>query len=276
MHRTLPITMVLLLSAGVAVAQWHDTFDSYAAGSPLVPQGGWEVWYSGGGDGYVSNAQAASPPNSLIEVAANDMVYRFTISSGKWMYKVKTYIPTGASGAGYAILMNQYGDSATDSWSMQVRFDGDNEVVASEFEELGLPLIRDQWVELRANIDLDADTLDIYYDGQPLSTGLVWSTHMDTAGIKAIACTDLFSNTMDNYYYDDVALSPVIRGDVDCDGLVNTFDIDPFVLAIVNPEVYAQQFWYCDIMNADVDQDGLVNTFDIDPFVECIIQHGCP
>jgi hypothetical protein len=67
----------------------------------------------------------------------------------------------------------------------------------------------------------------------------------------------------------------VHRGDVDCDGLVNTFDIDPFVLALINPAAYQAQFPGCNILNADADCDGLINTFDIDSFVTCIVS-GCP
>jgi photosystem II stability/assembly factor-like uncharacterized protein len=56
-------------------------------------------------------------------------------------------------------------------------------------------------------------------------------------------------------------------GDLNCDGLVNTFDIDPFVLALTSPDAYAAAFPQCDPMLADVNFDGLVNAFDIDPFV---------
>jgi hypothetical protein len=62
--------------------------------------------------------------------------------------------------------------------------------------------------------------------------------------------------------------------DVNCDGLVNTFDIDPFVLALTNPTQYAQQFPGCPLLNADTNCDGAVNTFDIDPFVICLTS-GC-
>lgn len=60
------------------------------------------------------------------------------------------------------------------------------------------------------------------------------------------------------------------RGDLDCDGLVNNFDIDPFVLALSDPAAYALMFPDCDINNADIDGDGSVNNFDIDPFVELL------
>jgi aminopeptidase N len=68
----------------------------------------------------------------------------------------------------------------------------------------------------------------------------------------------------------------IVPADCDCDGAVNAFDIDPFVLAIVSPESYAQQYPDCNLWNADVDLDGAVNAFDIDPFVQCVINQGCP
>jgi T5SS/PEP-CTERM-associated repeat protein len=56
-------------------------------------------------------------------------------------------------------------------------------------------------------------------------------------------------------------------GDVNCDGLVNSFDIDPFVLALTNPAGYAAAYPHCSHLQADVNNDGAVNSFDIDPFV---------
>ena len=64
-------------------------------------------------------------------------------------------------------------------------------------------------------------------------------------------------------------------GDLNCDGVVNLFDIDPFVLALISmqngvPEAYYDVYPDCDIMLADTDADGTVTLFDIDPFVELL------
>ena len=56
-------------------------------------------------------------------------------------------------------------------------------------------------------------------------------------------------------------------GDLNCDDAVNVFDIDPFVLALVDPSGYAAQHPDCDVLLADTNYDGAVNVFDIDPFV---------
>lgn len=70
-------------------------------------------------------------------------------------------------------------------------------------------------------------------------------------------------------------LPPQTDGDLNCDGNVNNFDIDPFVLALANAESYHTLYPTCNIQNADVNGDGAVNNFDIDPFVQCLTS-GCP
>jgi hypothetical protein len=68
-----------------------------------------------------------------------------------------------------------------------------------------------------------------------------------------------------------VVVTPATTGDLNCDGLVNAFDIDPFVLALTNPAGYALAYPDCNILSADANGDGLVNAFDIDPFVQILV-----
>ncbi|MBU0639151.1 MAG: DUF362 domain-containing protein [Planctomycetes bacterium] len=56
-------------------------------------------------------------------------------------------------------------------------------------------------------------------------------------------------------------------GDLNCDAVLNGFDIDAFVLAMDGPDQYYPVHPDCDHMLADVNGDGEVNGFDIDPFV---------
>lgn len=66
-----------------------------------------------------------------------------------------------------------------------------------------------------------------------------------------------------------------LLGDLNCDGLINAFDIDPFVLALTDTAAYATAFPNCYLLNADCNRDGVVNAFDIDPFIVCLTS-GCP
>jgi len=71
---------------------------------------------------------------------------------------------------------------------------------------------------------------------------------------------------------DGLYLADLVRvADTNCDGAVNVFDIDPFVLALVDKAGYEAQFADCSAMSADINLDGEVNVFDIDPFVEVLV-----
>ncbi|QOJ15867.1 MAG: hypothetical protein HRU75_14995 [Planctomycetia bacterium] len=65
---------------------------------------------------------------------------------------------------------------------------------------------------------------------------------------------------------------PPVLGDMNCDGVVNNFDIDPFVMALIDPTGYAAAFPGCDAAaRGDVNGDSAFNNFDIDPFVALIL-----
>jgi uncharacterized membrane protein len=63
---------------------------------------------------------------------------------------------------------------------------------------------------------------------------------------------------------------PPAVGDTNCDGTVDAFDIEPFTLALTDPNGYAGQYPNCDIRNVDINGDGVVDAFDIEPFVELL------
>jgi hypothetical protein len=62
-----------------------------------------------------------------------------------------------------------------------------------------------------------------------------------------------------------------MAGDLNCDGYVNFGDINPFVLALVDPAAYVTTYPSCDIMNADMNGDGSVDFGDINPFVAAML-----
>lgn len=59
-------------------------------------------------------------------------------------------------------------------------------------------------------------------------------------------------------------------GDMNCDGLVDFGDINPFVMALSNPAGYAAAYPNCDIRNGDINGDGRVDFGDINPFVRLL------
>jgi hypothetical protein len=56
-------------------------------------------------------------------------------------------------------------------------------------------------------------------------------------------------------------------GDLNCDGVVNFDDINPFVLALGDPGGYQAAYPDCNIRNGDINGDGSVDFGDIDLFV---------
>ncbi len=65
--------------------------------------------------------------------------------------------------------------------------------------------------------------------------------------------------------------TPFVTGDMNCDGAVNFFDIDGFVLAVTDPIAYEAAYPDCHLINGDCNGDGVVNFFDIDAFVELVV-----
>lgn len=60
---------------------------------------------------------------------------------------------------------------------------------------------------------------------------------------------------------------PPLPGDMNCDGLVDEGDIDPFVQALVKPGDYQRAWPSCALGRGDFNGDGRVDNEDIDPFV---------
>jgi hypothetical protein len=59
----------------------------------------------------------------------------------------------------------------------------------------------------------------------------------------------------------------IVLGDMNCSGALTLADVDPFVLALLDPIEYAEQFPTCNLMLADVNQDEAIDGLDISAFV---------
>jgi glucose/arabinose dehydrogenase len=123
------------------------------------------------------------------------------------------------------------------------------------------------------------------HDGGPLNDGggisgahtrsLVLDNVQDSSA-GSYDCLVTNSNGSDTSAAATLSVTPPAgRGDTDCDGVVNYFDIDPFLLALVDPGAYILAHPNCPLSHADVDQNGSVDFFDIDPFLACLFS-GCP
>jgi hypothetical protein len=68
----------------------------------------------------------------------------------------------------------------------------------------------------------------------------------------------------------------VVLGDMNCDGNVDQQDVNPFVLAVIDPLAYAVDFPNCDADRANVNGDTAIDGLDVATFVTCLLSSGCP
>ena len=106
-------------------------------------------------------------------------------------------------------MLNTYSHGGPKNWSVELRFENGRITSAggSDFgggDDVGA-VVFDEWVELRIEIDLDANTQSIFYGG-----ALIDTTPWHASGQLAIEAVDLFSNNGSPVYFDDLSLEEVV------------------------------------------------------------------
>jgi hypothetical protein len=189
-----------------------DTFDTWGIGS-IAGQGGWQGWNGNAAvAGTVTSARAYSGGQSLQLVQGNDTVRPFTgVTSGQWSLSLRQYIPSTSGGSTWTILMNQY--PSNPNWSAQLLVDI-SQGLLGVFDGAGtqqgatLSVIKDQWVELRFDMNLSANSVSSYYNNT-----LIGSFPWQIGGINQFQALDLYpdegatTGQTGAVYYDDVRLT---------------------------------------------------------------------
>ena len=195
-------------AAGVAQANFSDNFDSYLTGT-LAPQNSWQGWDNNpaAAIAVVTNNLAYSSPNSVLVSGADDLVHQFTgATSGQWEFSLKQYIPSASTGTTYIILMNDYNDGGPYDWAVQTAFNMNDGVLTAVMGNYATnAIIKDQWIDFKLTIDLDANTVTEYYNGAVLASH-AWTTTPTVVGVKAL---DLYAEGSDPVYYDNVSLAAI-------------------------------------------------------------------
>lgn len=212
---------------------WEEDFDSYDVGSSMHGQGGWRGWdndpiYTA----YVTDEQSRSSPHSVDIEGMADIIYEYSgITSGQWTYIAWVYKPTDLTGSSYFILLSEYADGAGQSneWAVQVRFDSAQGIVEAEHGGPNLPIITGQWVELRVEIDLDADWFEFYYNNVLLEEK-AWTAGPNNQGNGKIklAAVCLFANSASSVFYDDLSLAgEATQPSLTCSGSLSWAEVSP-------------------------------------------------
>ncbi len=134
-------------------------------------------------------------------------------------------------------------------------------------------------VFLLATHDYDSGSLTVVLiSGTAVSAPLTLTAATDTGAPRVTASTDLGGFVVawvDNANYPTsadvlaqiVGVATHVLGDVNCDGVVDFLDINPFVLLLSDPGAWHAAFPYCPESNGDCNGDGRVDFLDINPFV---------
>jgi hypothetical protein len=212
--------LVAVLPAPVQAQLLSDGFDTYATGSNIAGQGGWETWDNNpAADTIVTNAQADTPPNALLDAGPADIVHQFAgVNSGVWHAKARAFVPSTQTGEMWFILLNTYQPLGPYNWSVQVVMCvtacTTTGAVAGSVANIGgtdvpgtgvAPLITNQWVELRVDVDLGANQYQVFYNGALLDT-----QQFTITGNLQIQAMDLFSNASTVSYWDNIWLDTTV------------------------------------------------------------------
>lgn len=216
------------IKTSMTMVSWSDNFDSYANDQVLdgdPTDGGWKGWDNVPAAGAtVRDDQALSPLYSVEVAGATDLVHEYSgYTAGQWTYTAWQYIPDDFVGDSYFILLSDYTDGAgqSNTWAVQLSFNSDTGYVQSQWANEEMFYTNGQWKEIRCEIDLDNDVLQIYYDGSLLAEH-PWTETVNPGGSgpSVIDAVDLFANGASPVYYDDMSLvgtAPPVP-DLDCDG----------------------------------------------------------
>ncbi|MBN1337676.1 MAG: T9SS type A sorting domain-containing protein [Bacteroidales bacterium] len=240
MKRTLLLLFASVLFGFAANAQiYEQNFDSFTAGDKLaVVDPNWTTWSNTPGsaeDPVITNAQSASPSNSVVIEGTNDAVYPIpNYTAGFYKMSFKMYVPTGFNG--YFNLLQLF-NGASSEWGMQVFFDvgGMGSIDGGAQTAATFTYPYNTWMLIENTIDLTNDWAEFYINGT-LIHGWIWSsgtfgtgTLNQLGGMNMYAWSD---NGPCKFYVDDVVFEAPSTALYDDD--FESYDVGDF-LAVENP-----------------------------------------
>jgi hypothetical protein len=274
------------------------TDDNYSDCAPRINNNGWVAWYKriGGGchgsdsDIYLWDGSSAMRithggyQQAMPDINdSGDVVWtRYNLCHSPWTGTIMLH----TAGATYALTaddrqiqgaaINNQGlivwHGPPELWApvdyVYCHRDGVTEVL-TEWGSLAYLNDRGELALDRWHDDSQTWQVWLYRQGQfyPITADPFWNVcgDFDDSGNVVFSSGDGFTMTTNIRL-----LRRLEHGDLNCDGAVNAFDIDPFVAALVDPTEYQAQYADCDATLADLNLDGCVDVFDIDPFVDVL------
>jgi hypothetical protein len=184
---------------------WCDDLESYDFG-PIFGDN-WEGWE---GDpeklGIITDEQNhTSGGSKSLKIQSHDTVRLFSgydgAASAYWLLRANVYVPSTMAGIAWFIVNpDYYGGGGGTTWSVQVTMNADTGKIKNGYGPESLPLVTDDWAEIRCEINFVADVVTIYYNDVFLAS-YPWTIG---GGSPNIATIDLFSSDSTGFYYDDL------------------------------------------------------------------------
>lgn len=190
-----------------------DNFDSYPTGTTIIGQGGWMGWDNNSAYNATLTSGGLSAPNRVFVTGSSDIVKPASAQASVRLLnsvRAKVFVPSTSVGDTYFILLNRYAHAGPYSWSVQLRMNAAQALIQENRAGAGpsLPLVTDQWKEIRCEIDTGNNVVSVYYDGQHLVTQ-PWKIPGDPNAQDLLAAVDLYSDNPNSVaYYDDLRVDP--------------------------------------------------------------------
>ena len=265
-----------------------ENFDTMNAG-PVVAYPCWSNWdgltnisgtvTAGTGTGGSNSLRIDGTLNS--DGQGDNVVRAVTIDGGRSTFTTNIRVPSGITGTGFIALMDQYSAAALHLGAWLV-VDGNNNTVRNVVNNLHrAALVRDQWVPLRVEVDMDADTVAAYYNNQLLFSGQSWRTGTGfpgsaPVGLNRIVGLALYSGDtgepgLSAMYFDDMSLlkitAPACQADANGDGVVDGADFIAFINSFAAGDVAVDPI-------ADINGDTIIDGDDFIGFINAF-SAGC-
>lgn len=234
MKKLISFLFLLLAAVSFGVAQtvvFSDNFDTYTAGSYLAQSNSaWTTWggYPGTAeDGVITNAQAASLPNSLLISGVADQVYPFgNYTTGHYTVSFNMYIPSTGNGAYFNIqhvLLQQ--------WAYECYFyNNGTGYLKVGGSDINFTYPSNTWFPVLMDVDLDNDLTSLSINNVVVNS---WPFHYTgeatSGGANKLAGIDLYAGAPNDlagtYYVDDFTVTEMSAA------LIGEFVVSPTTLS---------------------------------------------
>ncbi len=263
--------------SGGAVFGWYETGGTRRTLVQHVSAAGVELFAHNGVAGSLqASGRIALSPDIAYDAAA-DEIFMF------WTEANSTQSQWGLYGQKFAAGVRQWGDGGREFVPLSTNQNAFVRCLAYRGGALVFAFDRSGSAQV-IGLGADASGNTTWLGGVvPVCSVLAGKSRLDVTMSRCnealLAWGDSRSDVRDIYGQNarprNGALGGAIRGDVNCDGAVDFFDIDPFLALLFSPSAYESAYCGGSTCAGDVDCSGGVDFFDIDPFLACLFS-VCP